>query len=153
MALALDDRRLALEHHREALANADANRGNSHATTVGFKLARKLTDDSRARGAKRVANRDCAAVNVHFFGVEVFPKLHAGQGLRGERFVDLNKINIGPSFAGARESDVRGFDGRDAKNVGVVGGYATRNDAGKRLTEPRVFARDQNSCSAVAEWA
>ena len=109
-----------LEDDGEALADADADRGDRDSAAAAGEFVRGVADDAAARGAERVADRDRAAVDVDLLGVELGPQLQAREALRREGLVELDEVDVRPGAAGARERAVRGLDRRDAEHVGVV---------------------------------
>src|ERR1700686_3247604 len=77
-----------LEDGGDALAAADALCREGVALALAFQEGCRLAGDARSGGAKRVAEGERAAVDIHLG--EVDPEVaHAGEGLRGERFVEL----------------------------------------------------------------
>ena len=65
---------LPLQHHRETLADADADRGDGDAAAATGEFVGRVADDASARGAERMPDRDRAAVDVDDLGVEVGPR-------------------------------------------------------------------------------
>src|ERR1043165_2576833 len=82
-----------LHRQRHTLSDADAH-GGERALAAGLaELMRSRYRDARARHAERMAERDRAAVRIDVLGIVGEPELaHAGKGLGGERFVELDHI-------------------------------------------------------------
>src|ERR671925_1430661 len=128
------DRRLrGLEHDGEALADADADRGEPPAAAATAQLTRERAEDAHARGAEGMADRDRAAVDVDDRGIKVRPLAQTGQRLDGERFIQLDDRQIAPTDPGASEGVVRSFDRTDPEDVRIDAGGGAAGDAGKRL--------------------
>ena len=85
----------ALNRERHALADADAH-GRERAPAAGFHhLMRRRDGKPRARHAERMAERDRAAVRIDVLGVVRHAELaQAGEGLRGERLVELDHVEV-----------------------------------------------------------
>lgn len=54
----------------------------------------RVTDDSRSRCSERMAESDRAPVDIHLLGVQIRPALQTREGLRRERLVQLEQIDI-----------------------------------------------------------
>ena len=139
-----------LQHDREALADADADRRDAVLPAVGLERVGERAEDAPAGRAERVADGDRAAVDVHALGVEVLPLAHAGERLRGERLVELDGVDVAPADAGALERPVGRLDRADAEDVGVDGERAAAGDPGDRLAA-RLARRPPRSRSARAD--
>ena len=74
-----------LQHDREALADADADRRDAVLPAVGLERVGERAEDAPAGRAERVADRDRAAVDVDLLGVEVLPLADAGERLARRR--------------------------------------------------------------------
>ena len=130
-------------------------------------------DHARAGGAEWVAERDGAAVHVEAGGVDGaggfvaaeagFGKgigchhLEHGEHLRGEGFVQVDKVGVGERDAGAVE---RAGDGEGGSHQQLVGGVdadvAPRAQGGERGVAERFgffFAHDQHGRGTVGERA
>src|SRR5205814_2214246 len=83
----------ALEDGRDALAAADAQRGEPVPAVPLSELRDEGEREPRARGAERVAERDGAAVHVRLLAVEAEILLD-GQALRGKGLVDLDEVHV-----------------------------------------------------------
>src|SRR5437867_2071431 len=92
----------ALEHRRNALPAADAERREPVALLALAQLVHEREREARARRAERMAKRDRAAVHVRLLAVEAEIFLH-GEVLRGEGLVDLDEIHVGDLEASALE--------------------------------------------------
>ena len=81
---------------RDALADADAHRRDrALAPPVNSKLRDRGRLPALRRHAKRMADRDGAAIRVHVLGIVGEPKAaHNRETLRGEGFVQLDDIDI-----------------------------------------------------------
>src|SRR5687767_15184121 len=90
MALASD----ALDRERDALAHADAHRAQRIAPAGARELVGGGGDEARPGGAQRVAERDRAAVGIHVRRIVGEAEVaHHGQGLCGERLVQLDHVH------------------------------------------------------------
>src|SRR5690606_10195084 len=70
---------LALEHDREALPDADADRGDRDSPSAPPQLVRGVSQDAAAGGAERMPDREGTAVDVELLGVEIRPAAQAGE--------------------------------------------------------------------------
>src|SRR6476659_1678947 len=85
-----------------ALAAAAAERGGAETTAAPAELEGQVQRDPGAGGADRVAHGDRAAVDVDVARVD--PQvLHRLQRHRGERLVDLVKVDVARRLAGPAE--------------------------------------------------
>ena len=83
----------AFERQRRALADADAHRRKPIAAAAPLELERGGAGDARARHAERMAERDRPAVRIDVVGIVLKSKsAQAGEGLRGERLVELDDV-------------------------------------------------------------
>src|SRR3954454_16672958 len=105
-----------MQHHRQSLTDADADRGDAIAAAAALELVRERGEDARAAGAERVADGDRAAIGVDALGIDR-PLVDAGERLRRERLVELDDLDVFPSDTGARERLVRGLHRRDPEDV------------------------------------
>ena len=80
-----------LDGHRDRAAAAEAQRREPVAALAPRELVEQRRDDPRAAGPDRVAERDRAAVDVDLVPVEP-ERAAVGQGLGGERLVDLDEV-------------------------------------------------------------
>src|SRR6266849_5072625 len=97
-----------LDEQRDALAAADAGRGDPVAQPRALELAGEREREPHAGRAQGMADGDGAAVDVEL-GVVDAEFARARHHLRAERFVDLETIDIRKLEAGALE---RGLDRR-----------------------------------------
>src|SRR5262245_47019490 len=79
--------------HRNAHAAADAKRGEALFRVALLHLVEQRDQHAPARGADRMTERDRPAVDVDLRGVPA-EILVDGAGLRGERLVRLDQIEI-----------------------------------------------------------
>ena len=100
--------------------------------------AGQRAEDARARRAERVADGDRAALAVDDGRVDV-PRAHAGQGLRGERLVELDGADVGPGDAGPLDGQVGSLDRREAEELRVEGGGPAPGDARDGLRDRASF--------------
>ena len=127
-----------LQHDGEALADADADRGHAppvrraSRSTVG-----QGAEDPAAGGAERVADGDRAAAGVDDPG-STFQRVDAGQRLHGERLVELDRPDVGPSRCRrGRAPCWRPRRGRSRSSAGPARVRAAAGDPGQRVaSEP-----------------
>src|SRR5438270_11332170 len=79
----------ALEDDGDALTAADAGRGEAVATAAALEFVKGREHESSARRAERVAEGDCAAVDVRLRAVEA-EFTFDGEVLAGEGLVDFD---------------------------------------------------------------
>src|SRR5215470_1609088 len=91
-----------LDQQRDALAAADAGRGDAVAQLGALELAGERDREPHAGGAQGVPDRDRAAVDVELALVET-ELARAGHDLCSERLVDLEAVDVGELQAGALE--------------------------------------------------
>jgi hypothetical protein len=72
----------------DPLAHPDAHRRRASAAAASAQLVQQCCRDPRARTAKRVPDRDRAAVDVHDVVIQL-QLIHDSHGLGSERLVDL----------------------------------------------------------------
>src|SRR5882762_3856405 len=89
----------ALHAHGDAHAAADAERGEALLGVTLLHLEEQRHQHAAARGADRMAERDRPAVDVDLRGVPA-EVLVDRTGLRGERLVGLDQIEIADAPAG-----------------------------------------------------
>src|SRR3546814_2167968 len=98
-----------LDHHRDALANADAHGGESVAAAGAVEFFGGGEDEAGAGHAEGVAQRDGAAVGVHILCVVGEAELAQDrEALGGEGFVQFDHIHVGDDEAEAFEELLRG---------------------------------------------
>src|SRR5215211_2059871 len=125
--------RSRLNHHRQALADTDADGGYSVAAAAALQLVREATEDTHAGGAERVADRDRATVRVDRLRVEIPPLRDVRQALRREGLVQLDDVHIVPANPGPLQRLVRSFHRTKPEDVGIDGCGSARDDPGERL--------------------
>ena len=113
------------EDDGEALADADADRRDAPAFTGGLQGPGQRAQDPAAGRTEGVAHRDRAAVPVHDRVVDA-PGVDAGQGLRGERFVQFDRAHLLPADARLREHGVPAKDLFEV--IGVSTGQSWMSD-------------------------
>src|SRR5579859_3926623 len=75
----------------DALADADAHRGQAVPRAAPPHLVQERCDQARAGCTQRMPDGDRAAVDVGLLRIE--PQLpHAGDRLRGERLIELDQV-------------------------------------------------------------
>src|ERR1044071_2887950 len=108
----------ALEDDGDALAAADAGGGEAVAAAAALQLVQRRQDEARARSAERVAQGDCAAVDVRLRAVE--PQLLLdGEVLAGESLVDLHEVYVRELQVRLLQRLANRGDGADAHHVGL----------------------------------
>src|SRR5579863_1792113 len=86
--------RLADFHqHRVALSAAAADRRDAQTAPARTQGVHEMAYDARTAGAERMAKRDRAAVDVHFFQVQA-ESIRRRQGHGREGFVDLPERDV-----------------------------------------------------------
>src|SRR5918999_5402869 len=103
-----------LEDDGEALADADADRGDSPALAGLLQGPGEGAEDPGPGRAERVPDRDGAAGAVDDLRVDV-PGVDAGQRLGGEGLVQLDRADVAPPDAGPLEREVGRLDRREAE--------------------------------------
>src|SRR5213080_1259052 len=81
----------ALEHHRHALAAADAHGLQPEGAVLRLQTVEQRAGDAGAGHAERVADGDRAAVHVQLVDVDAQVAV-ARDDLRGEGLVDLDEV-------------------------------------------------------------
>src|SRR4029077_13649706 len=81
------------DHHRDALAAADAGGSQPVPSTAPAQLQRERQEQPRPRGAQRMSEGDGPAVDVGALPVEAQLLLHR-QVLPGEVLVDLDEVHV-----------------------------------------------------------
>src|ERR1700730_5874276 len=99
-------RSTVLEDGGDALAAADALRGERIALALSRQQRRRLAGDARAAGPQGMAEGDGAAVEIGFLLVDA-EFAHAGDRLRGESFVDLDDVDVLDGESGALQRLLR----------------------------------------------
>ena len=84
-----------LDRQRYALANANTHAGQSAAAIAGVELTQQRQCEPCTAHAQRVAQRDCTAIGIDVRGiVGQSERARAGQRLRGEGFVEFDRIEL-----------------------------------------------------------
>src|SRR6185437_3648744 len=108
-----------LHEHRAPLPAADADRRDAAAPAGAREDIEHVHDDPGARRADRVPERDRAAVDVELRRIDraertgqaelvatecfILPRVKACEHLRGERLVDLPRVDVGDAEPVTRE--------------------------------------------------
>src|SRR5690554_1182189 len=122
------------EHDGEALSAAYAEADERIPPSRALELAGGSEGQPGPRGAEGVPDGDRAAIRVHPAVLEVdFEALEAREDLGGERFVDLDDIDILDGEPGARQRLLRSRNGPDAHDLRRHAGGGAGEDARKRL--------------------
>src|SRR5262249_32170274 len=124
-------RNLALYAHRDAHAAADAERREALLGVALLHFVEQRHQHPSAGSADRMADRDRAAVDVDLRGVPA-EVLVDRAGLRGERLVGLDQIEIADVPAGLLERGARCRDWAAAHDRGIDAGMRPRHDARQR---------------------
>src|SRR5215831_5968437 len=85
--------RQRLNNDGDALAAADASSRQSIAQALAAQFVEHGDDEARARSGQRMAERDCAAVDVGFVAVEAEFFFHC-KILYGKRFIHFDAIHL-----------------------------------------------------------
>src|SRR2546421_5308776 len=122
----------ALEDDCDALTAADAGRGEAVATASALEFVERRQHEPRARRAERVAEGDCAAVDVRLRAVEA-EFTFDGEVLAGEGLVDFDEINLFELQTCLLKCLADGGHGADAHQVGLDARVGPTDDAAQRL--------------------
>src|SRR5215472_4712859 len=98
---------LPFDAHRDAHAAADAQRGEAFLRVALLHFEEQRHQHAGAGGADRMAERDRAAIDVDLRGVPA-EVLVDRTGLRGERLVRLDQLEVFDLPAGLLEGGARG---------------------------------------------
>src|SRR5579864_9648023 len=93
--------------HSDAHAAADAQRGQALLGVAFLHLIEERHQDARSRGADRMADGDCAAIDVDLAGVPA-EVLVDRASLRDERLVGLDQIEVADAPTGLLQRRARG---------------------------------------------
>src|SRR5882672_6186219 len=85
--------RLPLDHHRDALAAADAGGGQTVRAAAAAQLVHQGEEKARPRGRQRMAEREGPAVDVGPLTVQAQLLLDR-EVLAGEGFVHLHEVHV-----------------------------------------------------------
>src|SRR5215207_2109550 len=122
---------LPLDAHGDAHAAADAQRRETLLGVAAAHLVEERDQDAGARGADRMADGDCAAVDVHDLRVPAHV-LVDGERLRREGLVRLDEVEVLDLPAGPLERLARGRDRAGAHDRRIDAGGRPGGDAGER---------------------
>src|SRR6266850_3875725 len=85
--------RLPLDDHRDALATADAGRGQTVRAAAAAQLVHQGEEEARARGCQRMAEGDGPPVHVGALAVQA-QLLLDGEVLARESLVHLDEVHV-----------------------------------------------------------
>ena len=139
-----------MQHHGEALADADADRRDAVAAAAAAQLVRQRAEDPRAGGAEWMPDRDRASIDVDALRIEVGPLSNARERLSGEGLVELDHFHITPRDTRARERRVRGLHGRDPEDVRIDGVRPAGDDPGERLPGICLVGEDEGTGTVLS---
>src|SRR5205823_13758144 len=123
---------LPLEDRRQALSYPEAERRDAARGAGASHLVDQRRGQAGAAATKRVTNRNRAAVDVQFCVVDAQLAL-AGEGLRGERLVQLEQVDaVERQFRAQKRLAHRGH-GSEPHERGIDAGRGARTDEGDRL--------------------
>jgi len=108
----------AFEQAGGTLAAADAHGDDGVAALAAFELVQRRGGELGAGAAERVAQRDGAAVDVELVGGDLEGVLDV-DGLAGERFVELDQIDVAHRQARLCKQLANGGDGSDPHDGGI----------------------------------
>src|SRR5262245_4745396 len=117
-----------LDQQGDSLAAADAERRQAETRAAPPHLVKERDRDARSRRADRMAQRDGAAVDVDAGQVELEIFL-AREDLGGERFVDLDEIDVAERQARLLQQGAHGGNGADSHDGGIDSRDGVRDDA------------------------
>src|ERR1700683_1644883 len=132
---------LPFHAHGDAHAAADAERGQTLLGVALLHFVEQRHQDAGTGGADRMPDGDGAAVDVDLLGIpgEVFVDR---AGLRGERLVGLDEIEVADIPAGLLQRRARGGDRPGAHDLRIDAGLRPRHDTGEgRLAQLGGLAR------------
>src|SRR5260370_12041066 len=75
------------------VAAAEAESGDATFQVAALQFVQESDENSRSARSDRMANRNGAAIDVHFFGIEFQLSRH-GEGGDRKRFVQFDEVNI-----------------------------------------------------------
>ena len=117
----------SFQQQRDPLAAADTSAADAVARVSSPKLEEQSGRESGPRCAERMADGDRPAVDVCFISIEAELFLN-GEILAGERFVDLEKINLIERKSGALQRDLDGANRSNAHHRRCAAGDAPRDN-------------------------
>ena len=107
------------EDDGDALADADAHRRQAVAPAGAAQVMSQRGDDAHAAATERVTDGDRSALLVDDRRIELRPLAQAGQRLRGERLVQLDRGEVAPTDPGSPQRRARCLDRADAVQVRI----------------------------------
>src|SRR5207302_3961670 len=117
----------------DGVASAKAKWSDAAFEVAAFQFIEQGNEDARAARANGMTERDRAAVDVYFFGIE-FELTRDGDGGDGKGFVQLDQINIFVAVpACLREELFDGLNGRHHHPLRLDAADGLRDDARDRL--------------------
>src|SRR3954454_18160760 len=132
---------------------AAAHRDEPERAVHALELVQRRGDEPRACGTDRMAERDGAAVGVHVAEVRVhltFPREHD----RGERLVDLDRVEVVDRQAGPPEQVLRRVD-RAGEHEDWVDAHEALVDDTRARSQPELLgpprAREQHRGRAIGD--
>src|SRR5215207_9487129 len=142
---------LSFKDNCDALAAAYARGGETVATAATLQFVERGQNQARARSAERVAERDCAAVDVRLRAVE--PEfLLDREVLARERLVDFDEVYVFELQVRLLKRLAYRGHGADAHDFGLDARVRPRDDAARGrqvLLTHVVLARDDERRRAV----
>src|SRR5690242_11068757 len=111
-----------MEKRCDALAAADAHGLETELRLAALHLVQQRREDAHAGRADRMAERNAGAVDVQLVALVPAPAFEHAQDLRGERFVELDEVDVSPAGLRAREKLCDGGDGAEAHRRRVTTG-------------------------------
>src|SRR6185436_18743479 len=121
----------ALERCGDRSAATEAQRREPVAAVASGQLVEQRRDDPGTRRPDRVAERDRAAVDIDLVPVEA-ERTAVGEGLRGERLVDLDQVERLDRQLDPVEQTAHAFDGRQEQPLRLDLGLRVADDPGER---------------------
>src|SRR5580704_1897275 len=138
---AMHPSRLPFHAHGDTHAAADTERGETLLRVALLHLVEQRYQYARTGGADRMPNGDGAAIDVDLLGVPAQVFIDRA-GLRSERLVGLDEIEVADVPTGLLQRRARGWDRAGAHDLRIDAGLRPRHDASKRrLAEFGGFAR------------
>src|SRR3712207_1985479 len=126
----------ALDAHRDGVAAAEAERGESRARVAVLHGVQQRREHARAARADRVAERDRAAVHVDAVPVPAEP-LPVGERLRGEGLVRLDELEVADLAARLLHEVAHRVDGREEELLRLRAPGGVARDAREDLEPVR----------------
>src|SRR5438445_8157016 len=147
----------ALDDHGQALASADAHRLDADGLAQRLQIVDERRHDPCTGLTERVTERDRATVRVQLVRERVDADVVAHRKhLSGERFVQLDDVDVTDLHVRLRERLLDGLDRADAHDAWVESGYPGRDDAHERRDAERlglVLAHHHDGSGSVVQRA